>query len=172
MRVLYRNFVPELVSYESEGTVMALEINIVDSLPWHVSELKSNLREQDKNEVLGLGVSIQHALWYGYKNSVYRKTALIDGVPVAMFGVCGVLLGSKGLPWLLTSSDVNKVSPLKFARIYQEEVKKMLAIFPVLENLVDAEYTAAIRLLDGVFLVCPLLLLHQVALSVLGQLSN
>ena len=98
--------------------------------------------------MLNLGASIQHALWYGYKNSFYRRTALIDGVPVAIWGVCGVLLGGKGLPWLLTSPGVHQVSPLKFARIYQEEVKKMLDLFPLLENLVDAEYVAAIRLLE------------------------
>lgn len=147
MKVLYRNFTPELVSYDAGGTPMP-EIAIVDAEPWHVSALKANLREEDKAEVLGLGVSIQQSLWYGFKNSVYRKTALIEDKPVAMWGICGVLLGSKALPWLLTSPDVYKVSPLRFTRIYQEEVKKMLGMFPVLENLVDAEYAAAIRLLD------------------------
>ncbi len=147
VRVLYRNFTPSIVSDEQKG-VMSPEISIVDALPEHVSVLKSNLREEDKREVMGLGVSIQQSLWYGYKNSVYRKTALIDSIPVAMWGLCGVLLGGKGLPWLLTSPDVTRLSPLKFARIYQEEVKKMLSMFPILENLVDAEYAAAVRLLD------------------------
>lgn len=127
---------------------MAAEISIVDALPHHVSALKANLRDEDANEILGLGVSIQHSLWYGYKYSVYRKTALIDGVPVAMFGCIGALLGTRAEIWLLTSPDIYKVSSLRFSRTYQAEVHKMLKIFHYLENKVDARYDAAIRLLD------------------------
>jgi hypothetical protein len=147
MKVLYRNFTPELVSYESGGMPMP-EISIIDSLPWHVSALKANLREEDKTEVLGLGMSIQQSIWYGYKHSGYRKTAFIDGAPVAMWGTIGVLLGGKAQLWLLTSPGVYKVSPLRFARVYQSEVQNMLKTFTLLENYVDARYDAAIRLLD------------------------
>lgn len=148
VKVLYRNFTPVLVSKEQEGAPMAPEISITDAMPWHVSALKANLREEDANEVLGIGVSIQQSLWYGYKNSVYRKTALIDNIPVAIWGAQGTLLGSSAQIWLLTSPGVYKLSPLRFARIYQAEVHKMLKIFPLLENSVDVRYDAAIRLLD------------------------
>jgi len=56
-------------------------------------------------------------------------------------------LGQVGTPWLLTSDAVKNISPLKFTRIYQQEVGKMKRLFPVLENYVDAEYNGAIRLL-------------------------
>jgi len=148
MKILYRNFSPELVFHERKGVSMAPEITIVDSLPEHVGALKSNLRREDANEILRFGVSIQHALWRGYRGSIYRKTAFIDGIPAAMWGVCGALLGGKGQVWLMTTPDVYKVSPLKFARIYQEETRKMLRLFPLLENYALAEYDAAIRLLD------------------------
>ena len=127
---------------------MAPEITIVDSIPEHVGILKSNLRNEDANEILRLGMTIQYSLWRGYRDSVYRKTALVDGVPAAMFGVLGTLLGNKAQIWLMTTPDVYKVSPLRFARTYQEEVHKMLKIFQRLENFVDVEYHAAIRLLD------------------------
>lgn len=127
---------------------MAPEVTIIDSLPEHVAVLKSNLRAEDANEILRFGVSIQHALWRGYRQSVYRKTALIDGVPVAMWGCCGIMLGNKSQVWLLTTVDVHKISPLRFVRIYQDEVYKMLKLFPMLENYALAEYDAAIRLLD------------------------
>lgn len=148
VKVLYRNFAPMLICDEQKHAPMTSEIVIEEAKPWHVSVLKANLREEDKREVLGLGVSIQYSLWYGYKHSVYRRTALIDGNPVAMFGAQGTLLGSSAQIWLLTSPDVYKVSPLRFARIYQDEVHKMLKIFPLLENSVDVRYDAAIRLLD------------------------
>lgn len=148
MRVLYRSFTPSIIPTKQDSAGMSAKISIIDALPHHVSALKYNLRDEDNSEILRLGESIQHALWYSYKNSVYRKTVMIDNAPVAMFGCLGVLLGGKAQPWLLTSSEVKKVSPLKFCRIYQEEVENMLVMFPVLENLVDAQYVAAIRLLE------------------------
>jgi len=60
----------------------------------------------------------------------------------------GVAMGNNALPWLLTAPCVKKISPLRFARIYQEEVISMLKIFKTLENYVDEEYSSAIRLLE------------------------
>lgn len=148
MKMLYRNFSPELIRQERKGGSMAPEITIVDARPEHVAALKGNLRSEDANEILRFGMSIQHALWRSYKNSVYRKTALVDGEIAAMWGACGVLLGNKAQVWLMTTPDVYKVFPLKFARIYQQEAHKMLHMFPLLENYALAEYDAAIRLLD------------------------
>lgn len=148
MKIIYRNFVPVLVSQDQIRESMVPKIEITDALPVHVEYMKSNLRKDDANEILRLGMTIQHSLWRGYRESVYRKTALVDGIPSAMWGVQGSLLGSKGRIWLMTSPEVYKVSPLCFARLYQEEVHKMLKIFQRLENFVDSSYTAAIRLLD------------------------
>lgn len=127
---------------------MRPEVTIIDTLPGHVASLKTNLRSEDVSEVLRLGMSVQQSLWYGYRKSVYCKTAFIDCKPVAMWGVLGTFLGTKGQCWLMTTPDIYKISPLRFARIYQEEVSKMLKLFTVIENYVDNEYTAAIRLLD------------------------
>lgn len=123
-------------------------VEIVDSLPSHVAQLKGNLRPEDIKEVLRLGVSVERALWRSYKESLIRKTALIDGRVAAMWGAKGGVMAKEGMVWLLTSPDVKKVSPLQFARIYQEQVYNMLKIFPILENYVDASYSSAIRLLE------------------------
>ncbi|MFA7278768.1 MAG: phage protein Gp13 family protein [Sterolibacterium sp.] len=121
---------------------------IVEALPIHVGELKESLRTQDADEILRFGVTIDQALWSSYRRSVMRKTALINGKVAAIWGVGGPFLGNIGQPWLITSNEVHKVSPLKFARIYQQEVDNMLKLFPKLVNWVDNDYTAAIRVLD------------------------
>lgn len=123
-------------------------VSIVPTTSSHIAYIKANLRPEDEAEILRFGVTVKHALWYSYKHSIVRRTALIDGVVVACWGMQGTLLGKTGIPWLMTTSGVKKVSPLKFARIYQSEVIEMLNIFNRLENYVDAEYTAAIRLLE------------------------
>lgn len=123
-------------------------IEIVRTTPQHLRELAPKLRAEDEAEILAFGLTLEKALWRSYKSSVMRKTALIDGEVAAVWGVCGHFLGTVGAAWLLTGSAVDKVSPLKFTRIYQQEVKEMLHLFPKLSNIVDADHSAALRLLD------------------------
>ncbi len=59
-----------------------------------------------------------------------------------------MIMGNTGAPWLLTSPEALKVSPLRFARVYKAEVQKMLKMFPNLVNYVDSSYNQAVRLLQ------------------------
>jgi hypothetical protein len=65
-----------------------------------------------------------------------------------MWGICGVHIGLIGHPYLITGYKALSVSPVRFAKIYIQEVQVMKRMFPVLENYVDAEYTGACRLLE------------------------
>ena len=65
-----------------------------------------------------------------------------------MWGVHGNMLGLTGTPWLLTTYECEKVSPIIFAKIYHNEVMQMLKWFPVLVNYVDATYEKSIRLME------------------------
>lgn len=138
---------PRLI-LNSECSMVVPVISIIDSHGPHTVALKDNLRPEDVNEIIRFGVTVKHALWYSYKNSLIRKTALIDGKVAAMWGCTGTFLGKVGIPWLLTAPEVRNISPLKFTRIYQQEVVKMLRMFQRLENYVDAEYASAVRLLE------------------------
>ena len=122
-------------------------ITIVPSTLKHVRELSETMREADKNEMSRLGVAPHKALFYSFKFSILRRTALIDGKVAAMWGVYGVPTGITGQPYLLTSPVSETVSPLKFAKIYMNEVNQMKKLFPVLQNYVDASYTGAVRML-------------------------
>lgn len=139
-----------MLALEMTGSPMAknAKVDIMPSKSWHVGYLKGNLRVEDANEILRFGISVSRGLRISYRHSIIRKTAMIDGSVAAMWGCSGDMLGQSGQPWLLTTPEVHSISPLRFCRIYQEEVYKMLDVFPVLVNYVDAEYSNAIRLLD------------------------
>lgn len=124
------------------------EINIIATLPMHLREMVEVMRPEDRNEILAFGISPEKALWRSYKSSIVRRTAYIDGKIAAIWGVSGAFMGEIGQPWLLTSDQVKKISPLRFTRIYQKEVKEMFKVFPKLANIVDSSYTSAIRLLE------------------------
>lgn len=123
-------------------------IEIIPTERRHLWELAENLRENDEKEIMGFGFSNRRVLWQSYRQSIFSRTALIDGKVAAIWGVGGVLMGDTGRPWLLTSPESLKVSPLRFARIYRREVQKMLKLFPNLENFVDSTYNQAVRLLE------------------------
>lgn len=125
-----------------------VHLNILETMPEHIRELAGSLRQEDQQEIEVTGFLPNKVLWRSYKSSILRRTALIDGGVAAVWGVAGTPLGDEGEPWLMTSPLVERVSPLKFARIYQEQVYKMLEIFPYLVNYVDSRYTKAMRLLD------------------------
>ncbi len=136
------------VVYEMTEVPSSPHVIITDTVPEHVMELKDTIREADKKEIEGFGYSYKKGLWRSFKTGLTAKTALIDGRVAAIWGVGGTFLGDTGIPWLLTSEEVYKVSPLKFTRIYQKEVYKMLNLFPRLENYCASEYTQALRLLE------------------------
>lgn len=123
-------------------------VEIVQTTPAHIRELAMTLRPHDRREAEAYGFPTNKILWRSYKNSIMRNTAFIDDQVAAVWGVNGTPLGDVGEPFLATSEIVDRISPLRFCRIYQEEVLRMLGIFPKLVNYVDSQYTKAVRLLD------------------------
>lgn len=125
-----------------------MKVEIVAAEAWHVRELGGNLCPTDKREIEAYGFPTNKALWRSFKGSIMRRSALIDGKVAAVWGTGGVPMSGVGQPWLHISDAANEVSPLRFARIYQDEVYQMLAVFPRLVNFVDSTYDRALRLLD------------------------
>lgn len=123
-------------------------VTILQCTQDHIRELKDNLRHNDRTEIENFGWSAGRGLWRSYKQGINNMTAIIGGEVAACWGVVGTYIGDQGKPWLLTSSAIHKISPLKFARLYQLEVHKMLNSFDRLENYVCNEYPGAIRLLS------------------------
>lgn len=132
----------------SDALIIHPEVIIVDANSAHIRELRETIRDQDKHEIESYGFSCARGLWRSFRGGLMNKTALIDGRVAAIWGVGGTFMGETGQPWLMTSDEVRKISPLKFARLYKKEVDKMLELFPRLENYVSESYHESIRMLS------------------------
>ena len=136
---------PVAVAYPSRYQIVPAEVP-------HLRALEADMREADRSEIAGLGVTVRTALWKAYRNSPICRTAIIDGQVAAMWGVCvglrgGIsLLGREGVPWLHTTAAVEKL-PVSFVKAGKAELAAMVALYPRLESFVAAEYVAAIRFL-------------------------
>lgn len=125
---------------------MTPDYEIVESTVAHLAEMRRHMRENDRLELTCLGVSVKKALLDSYRSSIFRRTALVGGKVAAMWGVGGNYLAGKGTPWLLTTSEIEK-RPIAFLKEGRREVRKMLMMFPHLENYVLASYERAVGLL-------------------------
>lgn len=126
---------------------MTKSVEIVPSTIAHAKELAQNLRQGDRQEALGLGLVPEKAVFFSYRGGLWRRTALIDNQVAAMWGVAGCPMGLVGQPYLITSPVCEEILPIRFARIYKQEVSVMTKLFPILENYVDASYEGAVRML-------------------------
>ena len=115
----------------------------------HITEIRRNLREGDKREILNYGLCIRDALWRSYNETLEPKAVIVEGQVAGVFGCCGTVLGYEGQPWLLTANIADKY-PLQYALLFRHEVKKMLEHYDVLSNVVDATYEQAVKLLEMV----------------------
>lgn len=122
-------------------------ITMRDSVLSDIPDIYQDLRELDRLEALRLGVNTLDSLRKAYSHSLYCKTFRIDNEIAAMSGVAGNLFGDIGIPFLLTTNKVYEISPFTFSRIYIDQVRAMLELYPRLENYVDASYKGAVKLL-------------------------
>lgn len=109
-------------------------------------ELVPLLRAPDRAEVLALGVDPVEGLLTSLRSSQEAYTArAADGRIICMAGVSpATLTGPTGVPWLL-GSDLVPVYRRPFMLETRAMVARWLTLFPVLRNIVDARYAAAIR---------------------------
>ena len=122
-------------------------IEIVEATLEHVQIIGESMNHEDRIELLEAGLVPHRAVWRGWKQSIIRRSALVDGELAAIWGVTGGVMGGVGIVWLITSPKAREVSPHRFAAIYRQEVRNMLEIFPILCNCVDDRYIGAKRML-------------------------
>lgn len=119
---------------------------IVPAMPEHVDRLAPRLRAADVREVWAAGhYTADAALRMSLETSVEAWTGLVDGVPVAMWGVAaGTTLSGVGTPWLLAAEGFPRGCLREFLRVSRRQVQAWLADFEVLANAVDARNHASI----------------------------
>lgn len=124
------------------------DIQIIEATLEHVQELGRSMNSEDREEAEAMGLKAHRALWRSWKDSSFRKAALVDGQVVAIWGVVGSFMGLRGRLWMVTGKKAREVSPIYSALLYRAEVRKMLEIFPLLENYVDNDYERAVKMLE------------------------
>jgi hypothetical protein len=117
---------------------------IIEATPAHVLALRDRLRADDREEITCVGGTPARALWRSYRGSVIRRTFMVDGEIAAIGGCGGSVLAGIGQPWLLTAPEVERV-PVAMVREGRAEIRKMLELFPRLENIVAAKYGRACK---------------------------
>lgn len=111
-------------------------------------ELAPMLRQEDRAEVLALlgPVDPVQGLLQSLESAQEAWTARdAEGRIICMAGVSPLsLIGQTGVPWLL-GSDLVATHRRAFMLETRAMIGRWLGLFPVLRNVVDARYAAAIR---------------------------
>lgn len=120
---------------------------IVPARGHDILELAPNLRAADVDEVRAAsGLSPADALRRSFDLSTHVWVARDRlGLPIALWGVgpLSLVLG-KGCPWLLASAAFDDYGR-DIARLSRRLLASVRAIYPSLENRVDARHLKAIR---------------------------
>jgi len=125
---------------------LAAELQVVDTLLEHLPPVAEHMRLCDQREVWAAAHATPiQALLEGYNHSVYRRTLLVNGVPVMVAGAAEVPgRPDYGVPWALASVGWYDVSR-GFLRVCRAYVAEMQRHYRYLENLVDARNEDSIR---------------------------
>jgi hypothetical protein len=111
--------------------------------PDDVVKVAAAMRPADAAEVLASGgYTPEGALVAAVEASDFARVLVVDGEPIAMFGV--LCRGALAIPWLLTTTGVDR-HRRAFWRASKHALAKILEHYPVLVQQVDARYTAALR---------------------------
>jgi len=86
---------------------MDTRVRLVPAQWQHINRIASNMRAIDAEECRAMGREPKYALRAAFMTSEKAWTALVDGVPHAMFGVVvESLLDRIGTPWFLGTDEV------------------------------------------------------------------
>lgn len=111
-----------------------------------VAALEDRLRDEDRGEIIAAGYpDARSCLSYGLRHSLECSTVLLDGKPVAMFGLnARTLLGAEAMVWLLGTPDMERIkkSFMRWSRIF---ITVWIGRYPLLWNLVPTKYEKSLK---------------------------
>lgn len=111
--------------------------------------VSKNLRDTDKRELKRAGqYDYEQAVLESVRVSPFAFAALEEGVLLCVFGMLpdGVL-SARARVWMLGTQAIND-NKKGFVKTCRTVIDGMLDIYPILYNIVDANYPQAIRLLE------------------------
>ena len=104
-----------------------------------------DLRDGDRREIAAVGKTAEQAVADSLARSLWAESYMIGGEVAAIVGLAvPCVLGGIACPWLLTGRPVDRHTRT-FLRETAKGVARMQAEYPVLLNMVHAEYRQALR---------------------------
>jgi ribosomal protein S18 acetylase RimI-like enzyme len=111
----------------------------------HVAE---NLRIADKEELLAGGTEdFKQCLVDSFTSSSICRVALVDGVPVAVLGVCDSGIAGVGVIWMLGTDGIYKISR-QFLKGSMRELRMLANEYKTLFNYVYTDNKLSIKWLE------------------------
>jgi len=104
------------------------------------------MRPEERAELTAAALEPLEAVLQSMRKSDASWAAIVAGEVGAMFGV-GQLAGTServGQVWFLTATPFIK-HPRAYMAVAREAVSSMLELYPVLFNIIDSRYAAAVR---------------------------
>lgn len=120
------------------------QYEVVPSTALHVRPMSAKLRAAAAITLQGFGYRPREALRRAYVASRYCRTALMDGKPIAMWGVKGTMLDDVAFVWLVLSDEVTRF-PLAVVKEAQAELAKIMETVDEVAITVLPDDEAAIR---------------------------
>lgn len=123
---------------------MTARHEIVPASIRHIRPMSKRLRTAACITLERFGEDPRRALHRAFIASNYCRTALIDGKPVAMWGVCGALMSNVASVWLVIAEDIVKL-PLVIVREARSELAHVMGNYHELVTTVLPDDAAAVR---------------------------
>ncbi len=117
---------------------------IVRASPLHLRPLTRTLRTAACITLDRYDINPRLALHRAFMSSHYCRTALIDGRPVAMWGLEGSLLGDLAFVWLVLSNEASSM-PMTVMREARRELASVMENYVEVATTVLPDDDAAIR---------------------------
>lgn len=122
-------------------------IRLVEAKRGHVAPIARAMREWDRVECAAFGRTPRQALRLGLAASALSATVLMQGRPIAMFGVTPIsVIEGRGCVWFLGTDAVRRF-PRELLVLGRYVLDEMQARFPRLENHVARGNRDAVRML-------------------------
>lgn len=117
---------------------------IVPASVRHIRPMSMRMRAAASRALDGYGFNPREGLRRAFISSFHCRTALIDGKPVAMWGVAGTLLNDSATVWLVLSDEVRRI-PRAIAKEAKAELQRYVQNCPEISATVLPDDEASIR---------------------------
>jgi hypothetical protein len=119
---------------------------IVAARERHIPAIAVNVRPEDRAELWAAGcIGPAEAMEKSLARSSCAWTGFVEGVPVAMFGVCpGSIITGTGIPWMIGTNLLDRHARTLMVRS-KRHIQRMAQGFDRLENYVDSRNVKAVR---------------------------